>query len=55
MSNDTFVQQRAYIYAPNPEDIKKMEESTDGKKEFIIADEKEDDARGVVVIDILGE
>jgi len=51
MSNDTFVQERAYIHAYKP-----------GEEEFIIEcgdpdfweleDEKD---RGVVIIDILGE
>jgi len=51
MSSDTFVQQRAYIYAPNPEEIKAMEdEKICGEDEI-----KDDDVRGVVIIDIFGE
>jgi hypothetical protein len=49
MSDET--QQRAYIYAYTPEDIKKMQENEAEES----AENEDDDARGVVIIDILGE
>jgi hypothetical protein len=54
MSNETFVQQRAYIYAPSLEEIKKMKNELRGEDEILITEE-DDGTSGVVIIDILGE
>ena len=63
MSNEKFVQQRAYVYAPSPEEIRQMENRRRkmedkricGEDEFFSITEEDDDTRGVVIIDILGE
>ena len=51
MNDQTFVQLRAYIHAYNPEE----EMEFVGEEEHLITDEEDDNARGVVIIDILGE
>ena len=52
MNDETFVQQRAYIYAYLPEE---EWEFMSGEEELIIDGEVEECLRGVVIIDILGE
>jgi hypothetical protein len=48
MGNNTFIQERAYIYAYTPQ---KREEN----EEVVAASEEEETNDGVIVIDILGD